>query len=449
MDNRRTYAMFAIVTLTAALGALTQTSMNSMLSGVQESFGTPESVSQWLTTIYMLVIGVTVPLVTHLARRYSVRTLIFVALAFMLVGAVIAAFSPNFGILLFARVLQAVSAGIMLPVMQTIAMTRFPPGQNATAMGIAGIALGFAPNIGPLFGGLLVDSWGWRSFFWILSGIIVVLALATLAFVRKREHQMHDAHLDYLSALLSTVGFGCVLLSFSTAAYRPITDPAIWMGLVVGIVCVSWFVLRQRRIKHPLIHMSIFESHTYVVSFIAQNLLNASFMGITLILPLFIVNVAQMTPVDAGLVFLPTTILAAVFNPLAGILSDKIGPRPVIVVSAFLLVAGSGAMAFITADTPFWLITALQVVRGIGVSSIIGPLNSWGMHKLPVENMIDGSAFFTTVRQACASFGTALMMLLISVVGGALGYNLALGLSALFAVGVLICSVFFVRDLKS
>lgn len=449
MDNRRTYAMFAIVTLTAALGALTQTSMNSMLSGVQESFGTPESVSQWLTTIYMLVIGVTVPLVTHLARRYSVRTLIFVALAFMLVGAVIAAFSPNFGILLFARVLQAISAGIMLPVMQTIAMTRFPPGQNATAMGIAGIALGFAPNIGPLFGGLLVDSWGWRSFFWILSGIIVVLALATLAFVRKREHQMHDAHLDYLSALLSTVGFGCVLLSFSTAAYRPITDPAIWTGLVVGIVCVSWFVLRQRRIKHPLIHMSIFKSPTYVVSFIAQNLLNASFMGITLILPLFIVNVAQMTPVDAGLVFLPTTILAAVFNPLAGILSDKIGPRPVIVVSAFLLVAGSGAMAFITADTPFWLITALQVVRGIGVSSIIGPLNSWGMHKLPVENMIDGSAFFTTVRQACASFGTALMMLLISVVGGALGYNLALGLSALFAVGVLICSVFFVRDLKS
>lgn len=449
MDNRRTYAMFAIVTLTAALGALTQTSMNSMLSGVQESFGTPESISQWLTTIYMLVIGVTVPLVTHLARRYSVRTLIFVALAFMLVGAVIAAFSPNFGILLFARVLQAVSAGIMLPVMQTIAMTRFPPGQNATAMGIAGIALGFAPNIGPLFGGLLVDSWGWRSFFWILSGIIVVLALATLAFVRKREHQMHDAHLDYLSALLSTVGFGCVLLSFSTAAYRPVTDPTIWAGLVVGIVCVAWFVLRQRRIKYPLIHMSIFKSHTYVVSFITQNLLNASFMGITLILPLFIVNVAQMTPVDAGLVFLPTTILAAVFNPLAGILSDKIGPRPVIVVSAFLLVAGSGAMAFITADTPFWLITALQVVRGIGVSSIIGPLNSWGMHKLPVENMIDGSAFFTTVRQACASFGTALMMLLISVVGGALGYNLALGLSALFAVGVLVCSVFFVRDLKS
>ncbi len=441
--------MFAIVTLTAALGALTQTAMNSMLSGVQASFGTPESVSQWLTTIYMLVIGVTVPLVTHLARRYAVRTLIFVALAFMLVGALIAAAAPNFYVLLFARVLQGISTGMMLPVMQTIAMTRFPRGQNATAMGIAGIALGFAPNIGPLFGGLLVDSWGWRSYFWILVCIIIALAIATVVLVRKRAHEVHDAHLDYLSALLSTVGFGCVLLSFSTAAYRPIADPTIWIGLVVGIVCVAWFIVRQHRIKHPLIHMSIFRSHTYVVSFIAQNLLNASFMGITLILPLFIVNIAGMTPVDAGLVFLPTTILAAIFNPLAGILSDKIGPRPVVVSAAILLVAGSGAMAFITADTPFWLITALQVVRGIGVSSIIGPLNSWGMHKLPMDNMIDGSAFFTTVRQACASFGTALMMLLISVVGGALGYNLALGLSAALAVGVLICSVFFVRDLDS
>lgn len=449
MDRRRTYAMFAIVTLAAALGALTQTAMNSMLGGVQASFGTPESVSQWLTTIYMLVIGITVPLVTHLARRLSVRTLIFVALAFMFAGAIVAALSPAFAVLFGARVLQAISAGIMLPVLQTIAMTRFPKGQNATAMGIAGIALGFAPNIGPLFGGVLVDSLGWRSFFWILAGIIVALALATLAFVRRRGHDAEDAHLDYLSALLSTVGFGAVLLSFSSASYLPVSNPAVWGGLALGITCVAWFIVRQRHIEHPLIHMSIFESRTYVVSFVAQNLLNASFMGITLILPLFIVNVSGLTPVDAGLVFLPTTILAIAFNPLAGILADKIGPRPVIVSAAVLLAAGSIAMAFIDAGTPFWLITMLQVIRGIGVSSIIGPLNSWGMHKLPVRYMIDGSAFFITVRQACASFGTALMMLLISLVAGALGYNLALGLSALFAIGVLMCVAFFVRELES
>lgn len=449
MDRRRTYAMFTIVTLAAAFGGLTQTAVNSMLGGIQATFGTPESVSQWLTTIYMLVIGITVPLVTHLSRRFSIRTLIFFALGFMLVGALIAALAPSFETLFCARILQAISTGITLPIMQTIAMTRFPPGQNATAMGVAGIAMGFAPNIGPLFGGVLVDSLGWRSFFWILCGCMVVLGIATLVLVPRREHDAHDAHLDYLSALLSTLGFGGLLMAFSSAAYSPLTDPSIWIELVVGIICIAWFIVRQHRIEHPLIHLTIFRSRTYTASFVAQNMLNASFMGITLILPLFIVNISGLTPVDAGLVFLPTTILAVAFNPLAGILSDKIGARPVVVSAAILLAGGSVAMAFINETTPFWLITVLQVIRGIGVSSIIGPLNSWGMHKLPMENMIDGSAFFTTVRQACASLGTALMMLLISVVGGALGYNLALGLSAALAVGVLICSVFFVRDLKS
>lgn len=441
--------MFAIVTILTALGALTQTAMNSMLGGVQASFGTPESISQWLTTVYMLFIGITVPLVTHLSRRFAVRTLIFIALGIMFTGSLVAALSPSFEILLCSRILQAISTGIMLPVIQTIAMTRFPKGQNATAMGIAGIALGFAPNIGPLFGGILVDSLGWRSYYWILAGILVFLALATLAFIRKRSHDVGDSHLDYLSALLSTAGFGCVLIAFSNAAIQPLTSLSIWIELAIGALCIIWFVLRQHRVEYPLINMGIFQSRTYIVSFLSQNFLNASFMGITLILPLFVINVMGLSAIDGGLVFLPTTILAAVFNPIAGILSDKIGARPVIVSAAVLLAAGSCSMAFINADTPFWLVTTLQVVRGIGVSSIIGPLNSWGMHKLPVRNMIDGSAFFTTVRQACASFGTALMMLFITIVGGTLGYNLALGISGFFAVCVLFIAVFFVRDLES
>ena len=458
MDRRRTYAMFAIVTLTAALGGLTQTAMNSMLSGVQASFGTPESVSQWLTTIYMLVIGITVPLVTHLARRYAVRTLIFAALAFMLVGALVAALAPGFAILLAARVLQAISTGIMLPVMQTIAMTRFPAGQHAMAMGIAGIALGFAPNIGPLFGGLLVDSWGWRSFFWILAGIIVALALATLAFVRKRVHEEQEAHLDYLSALLSTIGFGCVLLSFSTAAYRPVSDPTIWVGIIVGVLCIVWFIVRQRRVEFPLISMSIFQSRTYVVSFVAQNLLNASFMGITLIVPLFVQGICGLSALDAGIVFVPATVIALFLNPLAGLLTDRVGARAVTVTGAVLLGVGAASMMFVDAATPLWLLTAMQAVRALGVSTLVGPLNSWGLSGLLPANTMDGSVFFATARQVCASLGTALMMLLVVSVPASLalagmggaeaavwGYRAAFALSAALSLAVLIVAVWKIR----
>lgn len=456
-EKRRTYIMFAIVTLACALGNLTQTVMNSMLGGVQASFGTDENVSQWLTTIYMLTIGITVPIVAHLSRRFTTRALILSSIIIALFGGVIGAIAPNFLVLLLARVPQAVGAGITLPILQTIAMTRFPKGQNATAMGIAGIAMGFAPNIGPLIGGALVDTLGWRSFYWMYVAFCVVLLLATLALVRRQPREMSDAHLDFISFVLSTLGFGGLLLSFSNAAGIGFASVEVLVPLVVGIVCIVWFIVRQRRIKYPLITMSIFQSATYRASFVAQNMLFGSFMGITLILPLFVLNVSGLTPIDAGIVFLPATIVAIIFNPLAGILSDKMGARIVVIVASVFLMCGSVSMAFMDAQTPLWLITTLQGVRAIGVSSLIGPLNSWGMHKLPFQNMVDGSAFFTTTRQATASLCTAIMMMFVATIAtfgaigndACLGYQLALGFSALLAVGVFICSVFFVRDLKS
>lgn len=453
-DRRRTYIMFAIVTLACAFGSLAQTATNSMLGGVQASFGTDENTGQWLTTVYMLTIGITVPLVTHLSRRFSVRRLILVSLAFTLVGSLVSAVAPTFLVLVCGRVLQAIGTGITLPILQMIAMTRFPPGQNATAMGIAGIAMGFAPNIGPLIGGVLVGTLGWRSFFWMLLAATAALAVATLLLVSRHENKPQDAHLDFASFLLSTLGFGGLLLGFSNAANMPLAEAAVWLPVLVGVVCLVWFIARQRRIEHPLISMDIFGSRTYVVSFVAQNCLFASFMGITLIVPLFVINVMQLTPVDAGLVFLPVTVLAIVFNPLAGILSDKIGARPVVVGASVALFVGAFAMAFIDETTPLWLVTLWQVVRGIGISSLIGPLNSWGMSGLAPKNMIDASAFFTTTRQASASLGTALMMLVLAVCGStaavgasaAFGFHLAFGLSAAFSLAVLACAVLFVRD---
>lgn len=449
--------MFAIVTLACALGSLTQTVMNSMLGGVQASFGTDENVSQWLTTIYMLTIGITVPIVAHLSRRFTTRTLILASLVISLCGGVIGAMAPNFIVLLLSRVPQAIGAGITLPILQTIAMIRFPKGQNATAMGIAGIAMGFAPNIGPLIGGALVDSLGWRSFFWIYIVLCVLFVISTLALVKKQDREMSSAHLDFLSFVLSTLGFGGLLLAFSNAASEGFASPFVLIPLIIGVVCLVWFVVRQNRIEHPLITMKIFKSATYVTSFVAQNMLFGCFMGITLILPLFVINVSGLTPVDAGVAFLPATIAAIIFNPLAGILSDKIGARKVVIVASVFLAVGSVSMAFMDDKTPLWLITLLQTVRGIGVSSLIGPLNSWGMHKLPMQNMVDGSAFFTTTRQATASLCTAVMMILVSA-GGMLaqvgqaayiGYQFALAFSGLLAVGVLLCSIFFVRKLKS
>ena len=351
-ERAHTYTLFAIVVRATALGSMTQTVMNSMLGGVEAAFGIEPAVGQWLTTIYMLVLGITVPVVTFLSHKLSVKSLTFLALALFLAGAVVAWAAPSFGVLLAGRVLQAIGSGITLPLLQAIAMTRFPPGQNATAMGIAGVAMGFAPNIGPLIGGALVDSWGWRSFFVLLVAALVLLVAATAAFVHSEGNPARPASLDVASLLLSTLGFGALLLGFSEAASAPLAHPAVWGSVLAGAACLVAFVARQQRIADPLISMGIFRSGRYRVSFVAQNLLFASFMGITLIAPLFVIDLQGGTALEAGMVFIPATVFALLVNPLAGLLADKVGVRPVVVVASLFLAAGAASMAFLDAASP-------------------------------------------------------------------------------------------------
>ena len=448
--DTKVYALFAIVALATALGSLTQTVMNSMLGGIQADFGVGADVGQWLTTVYMLVLGITVPAVTYLSQKLSVRSLVILSLALFAIGGLVDALAAGFGVLVLGRVLQAVAAGITLPVLQSIAMTRFPAGQNGTAMGIAGIAMGFAPNIGPLIGGALVDSWGWRSFFVLLIAFVALLFAATLAFVEREQAPARDASFESFSFALSTLGFGGLLLGFTNAASMGLSDALVWAPVVVGAACLVLFVRRQKRIEHPLIDMRIFGSAEYRASFVAQNCLFASFMGITLVVPLYVQGLCGLSALEAGIVFVPATILAVAVNPLAGLLSDKVGVRPVTVCAAVLLTGGAVSMAFVDESTPLWAVTLMQTVRGLGVSALIGPLNSWGMSGLPHEIMMDGSAFFAAARQACASLGTALMVLAVSALSvsaapPATAYQAAFALSALFSASVLICVAWKVK----
>lgn len=459
-EKGHTYALFAIVVITCALGSLTQTVMNSMLTSVCADFGIDAAIGQWVTTIYMLVMGITVPVVTYLNRRFSLKYLVFIALGFYFIGSVAGFFAPNFPVLLLARTLQAVATGITLPLVQSVAMTRFPRERVGTAMGIGGIAMGFAPNIGPLIGGALVSSWGWRSFYIILVVLLAILFLATITLVKSHGNHVTNASLDFPSFLASTLGFGGLLLGASNAATLPLYAVEVWLPTLLGVAFIVFFIYRQHHVSNPLICLDIFQSRQFRAGFVAQNCLFASFMGITLILPLFIQGPCGMTALDAGIAFIPATIIALFINPLAGVLVDKVSARAVCITSASFLVIGAASFIFVDATTPLWVLTLSQGIRAVGVSGLVGPLNSWGLSGLPGKIIMDGSAFFATVRQVCASLGTALMMLAISIAGttsvagdavdagaalSTLPYQLAFALSALFAMVVWITAVWKIK----
>ena len=440
-ERGRVYALFVIVMLASAFGNLSQTAVNAMMPEIMGEFGLDVSLGQWLTTSYMLVLGIAVPAATYLSKRFSTRQHVFIALAFFLVGALADCLASNFAVLLAGRICQAVSTGLLLPLMQTIAMTRFPEGRRATAMGVAGIAMGFAPNIGPTIGGAMSFSLGWRSFFVLLLVAVALLAAATALLVRGGAGDRTE-RFDTLSFTLSALGFGGLLLGFSEASSFSIASPFVWGPLAAGAAFLVLFVRRQKRVDDPLIDMGIFSSKQYVVGFVVLCLLHASFMGVTLIIPLYVEGLCGGTALDAGIVLLPGTIAALFLNPLAGVLTDRFGIRPVTLASGLLLAVGSVLMVFIDGETPLAVTTLCQAVRAFGVSGLMGPLISWSLAGLPGRIVSDGSSFSIAGRQACASLGTSSMVLLMAVAGSlsasasapALPYQMAFAFSAAFAV---------------
>lgn len=439
-----------IIILASALGNLSQTAMNAMFGGIAIDFKVDMALGQWVTTLYMLVLGITVPAVTFLMRRFSLKGLIVFSLGLFLAGCIVDIFATSFIVLLAGRVLQAISSGILMPMMMSVIMTSFPPNKRATVMGVAGIALGFAPNIGPTIGGYLITTSGWRSLFIILAVIMALLIIFAYVSIKPGPHIERRASLDVLSLVLSAIGFGFLLLGFSNASDTGSTIITILVPLVVGAVSLLLFIKRQKRIDDPLISMDIFRSKKFMVGFWASNFLYTSFMGITLIVPLFIENVWGGSALEAGLALLPGTIAALFFNPLAGFLTDKLHARSVVLFFGACLALGSIAMAFIDAATAFWVILLLQGIRACGVSGLVSPLTSWSMEDLPGELMTDASSFSTAVRQAVASMGTALMVLLVTLGSQffgspTLGYQMALAFSGVFALLLFIIVVARVR----
>lgn len=442
----RLIVLISLIILGSCLGNLSQTALNAMFTGMAADFGVDVGLGQWVTTLYMLVLGITVPAVTFLMRRFSLKNVVVASLALLLAGAVLDMMAWDFAALIAGRVLQAVSAGITMPMMISVVMTSFPRDKQATVMGITGIAMGFAPNIGPTIGGWMLVMAGWRSFFAALSVCALALLVLACVLIERGERPQEGARLDVASLVLSALGFGGLLLGFSNASSFGATSVFVWAPVAVGAVFVAVFLRRQRRIDHPLINLDIFASSVYRAGFWASNCLYASYLGITLILPLFVEGLWGGTAVEAGLALLPGTVAAFVINPLAGYVTDRIGARPVVLTAAVFLTVGAVSMAFLDASAPFWLIVALQGVRAIGVSGLIGPLTSWGLSELDHSIMTDGSSFSTAVRQACASLGTALMVFAITLGGGAaVGYHVAFAISAVFAVATFAVCVVRVR----
>ena len=402
-------SILIILVIGTFLGFLNQTLMNVALPNIMTEFHIGPSQGQWVTNGYMLVNGVMVPLTAFLIQRLTTRKLYLTAVGLFALGTLIAGFANSFAVLVTGRMVQAIGAGVFGPLMNVVVMNLYESDKRGQAMGMIGLALNFAPAIGPTLSGLIITQLSWRFLFLIVAPFII--ADFILAFyLLKNIGNTKRLKFDFLGVVLSSIGLGSLLYGFSNAGATAWSDFTVWGFVVIGLIVTALFIWRQITNKTPLLNMAVLTYRQFVVAMLINVVLMIAMYGGALMLPLYIQNVRHYSALISGLILLPGALITALLSPLSGRLYDKYGPRYLTLTGILLTTVGTFSLSMVTLNTPIWLVVVSQLIRQLGLVIVLMPIQTEAFNALPLSLMPDGSAMFTTVRQLAASFGTAALV---------------------------------------
>ncbi|MBU8788154.1 MULTISPECIES: MDR family MFS transporter [Bacillus] len=414
--EHQTYNRKIIVGLLMAgafIAILNQTLLVTALPHIMADLNIDATQGQWLTTAFMLTNGILIPITAFLIEKFSSRALVITAMAIFTAGTVVGAFAPNFPVLLAARIIQAAGAGIMMPLMQTIFLTIFPVDKRGAAMGMVGLVIAFAPAIGPTLSGWIVDSFTWRYLFYIILPIAVI-DLILVIILMKNVTKLRETSLDILSIILSTLGFGGLLYGFSSAGSDGWGDQTVLISLSVGAVSLIFFIMRQMKIKRPILEFRVFQSWTFSLTTLLGMIVFALMIGTETILPLYTQNVRSISAFDSGLMLLPGAVAMGIMSPIIGKIFDKIGGKGLAIIGFAILLLTSIPFADLKDDTSITFIVILYTIRMAGTSMIMMPLTTAGINALPPHLIAHGTAMNNTMRQIGGSIGTAVLISVMS-----------------------------------
>ncbi|WP_085522481.1 MDR family MFS transporter [Tuberibacillus sp. Marseille-P3662] len=399
-----------LVLISGAFAAiLNQTLLATALPHIMKDLHLEASTAQWLTSIFMLVNGIMIPITAFLIGRFTTRTLFLSAMGLFALGTLICAIAPNFGILMVGRIIQASGAGIIMPLMQTILMLIFPVEKRGTAMGMFGLVIAFAPAIGPTLSGWLVEQFPWRSLFYVIFPIVVIdfiVAYFVLINVTKRTFPK----VDILSIILSSLGFGGLLYGFSTAGNSGWGDEQVIISLAIGVIALIWFIFRQLKLQEPILEFRVFRYAMFTLTTAVGMIVFMSMIGSQTVLPLFMQNMLQYSALDSGLMLLPGAVVMGIMNPITGRLFDKFGAKWLAVFGLIVVTVTTFMFTDLTAQTSFTYLAAVNSVRMLGVAMVMMPVTTAGLNQLPQHLIPHGTAMNNTMRQVSGAVGTALLV---------------------------------------
>lgn len=403
--------MIALLMIAAFVGLFGETAMNMAMTDVMRDFGIGAPSAQWLTTGYLLVLGILVPISALIIQWISTRWIIIIAISFSIVGSIIGALAPTFSILLLSRVIQAVGTGLILPLMINVIFMVVPLAKRSATMGIMGMVITLAPATGPTIAGIIVDISSWHYIFWISIALYIVIFFTFMPKVYNVAI-LTKPKIDFLSIVLSTIAFGSIIYGLSTISEDSTLATII---IVVGIVALLLFIWRQLTSKHPMIDLHVFKYRNFTIGSVLIFIVFSLLLAIAILMPLYLKGSLLLSATNAGLAMLLGNILNAVFAPIVGKTFDRVGPKFYLRFGFLCLVISTSILFFvISATTPLWLVIVSCMIFYVGVSTTIIPAQTNALNDLPKKLYSHGSAVINTLQQIAGAAGTALAITLMT-----------------------------------
>lgn len=435
--------LLGVLYAAAFLAGFNENLVNMGLMSIMGEYGVDSVTAQWLVTGYMIASTVVVMCMAFFYRRFELRNLFFAGAVLCVVGSAMGLFSMNFAFLLVARLIQAVGAGMFIPMMMNTILVVTPRNKLGTFMSIGGCMISFGPAFAPVVCGCLVTAFGWHSVFVVPLVGMVVIALLGMVFLRNLGTS--EIHLDVPSACLSAVFLFTLSFGLAQVMAQPVVGIA---SLAVAIASAVVFVVRQTRCAFPLIDVTPMKSIRFWPATVLVVVAMMIMFSLSVLLPLYFEGALGMSAFMAGLVILVPVLVNTGFTLVAGRIMDKRGEWPLLPAGFALAALGTAAMAIVapSQSAPALFVAALFVYAGIGL--VFSPSQTAGLKTLPPQQNPFGVALMTTFVQVAACVGPALFTgVLSSVQGGAIaggadaGLGCALGFAAAIEVAAAIAFV--------
>lgn len=414
------YRLIIILISGAFIAFLSNTFLNVALPSIKNDFNISTGSVQWVSTSYMLVAGVIIPMTAYFMNRFSAKKIFLSAMGLFLIGTTIAGFSFTFPMLIVGRMIQATGASILMPLLMNTMIRSFPPEKRGTAMGLFSLVMFFAPAIGPTLSGVIIQKHDWHVLFLMMIPLLIIILVSGYVLLPDVTIQK-KAVMDIPSVIMSTIGFGALLYGLVSAGNNKLLAVETFVPILIGVIVIYFYVIRQMKLEVPMLNFRVYKYRMYLLGTLISMATNMGLFAGMILIPIFLQDIQNRTPLETGLLMLPGALILGFLSPVSGKLFDMYGPKVMAITGLTLATVTTAFLGRLTIDTSFSYILTIYVIRAFGMTLVNTPVMTNGMNDLPRELTPDGSSLNSMQNQVSGAVGIAL---LISVMQGYVNFKL-------------------------